>query len=282
VARPAEVAGFGYWSGRDVRVRFRPAPPDAGVVFLRRDLPQPALISATVENRIEAPRRTNLSAGGQTVEMVEHILAALAGMQIDNCEVSLDAAEAPGCDGSSLAFVAALREAGAVEQPALRKQLVVTEVVRVGDGDCWVEAAPSRGGEFVLRYRLDYGSDSPIGRETLELAVTPASFVRELASARTFLLRSEAEWLRSQGLGTRAGYGDLLVFGEEGPIENELRFENECVRHKTLDLLGDLALAGCDIVGRITAHRSGHRQNADLVRALRVEGKILDGRRRSA
>src|SRR5690606_5865820 len=107
---------------------------------------------------------------------------------------------------------------------------------------------------------------------------TPQSFERELASARTFLLLQEAEWLRAQGLGTRATYRDLLVFDDHGPIDNELRFENECVRHKTLDLLGDLALAGCDIVGRITAHRSGHRQNADLVRALLVEGQMMDRR----
>ena len=209
-------------------------------------------------------------------------LAALAGLQVDNCEVRLDAAEAPGCDGSSLAFVAALKEAGIVEQPAVRTQLLVTETVRVGDEDCWVEASPAPRGGLTLRYRLDFGVNNPIGRETFELAVTPASFERELAAARTFLFQEEAEWLRSQGLGVRATHQDLLVFGDEGPIDNELRFHNECVRHKTLDLLGDLALSGCDIVGRISAHRSGHRQNADLVRALRVEGTILDQRRRTA
>ncbi len=282
LARSASVDGFGYWSGRDVRVEFRPAPADTGIVFFRSDVPQPVATPATVQFRIEAPRRTTLSVRGVAVEMVEHILAALAGLRIDNCEVWMSAAEAPGCDGSSSAFVAALQRAGVVEQLAPRKQLVVTETIRVGDDDCWVEASPSPTGELVLRYRLDFGANSPIGRETFQLAVTPESFVRELATARTFLLRHEAEWLLSQGLGARTTYRDLLVFDDEGPIENELRFENECERHKTLDLLGDLALSGCDIVGRIAAHRSGHRQNADLVRALLVEGQIIDQRRRTA
>jgi UDP-3-O-acyl N-acetylglucosamine deacetylase len=273
LARSAAVEGFGYWSGRDVRIEFRPAPADAGVVFFRDDLPKPIPIAVAVQNRLEAPRRTTLSAPGATVEMVEHILAALAGLRIDNCHVHATAAEMPGCDGSSLAFVAALKEAGTVEQNALRAQLVVTEPTRVGDEECWVEASPAPKGGLTLRYRLDYGPDNPIGRETIELKVTPDSFERELAPARTFLLKHEANWLRAQGLGMRATYRDLLVFDDRGPIENELRFENECVRHKTLDLLGDLALAGCDLVGRITAHRSGHRQNAELVRMLLKEGQ---------
>jgi UDP-3-O-acyl N-acetylglucosamine deacetylase len=267
------VEGFGYWSGRDVRVEFHPAPADSGVVFFRDDLPKATPIEAAVHNRLEAPRRTTLSAAGATVEMVEHILAALAGLRIDNCHVHATAAEMPGCDGSCLAFVSVLKQAGMVEQNAVRPQLVVTEPVRVGDEECWVEAGPTAKGGLTLRYRLDYGSDNPIGRETIELKVTPESFERELAPARTFLLKHEANWLRAQGLGTRATYQDLLVFDEHGPIENELRFENECVRHKTLDLLGDLALAGCDLVGRITAHRSGHRQNAELVRVLLKEGQ---------
>jgi UDP-3-O-[3-hydroxymyristoyl] N-acetylglucosamine deacetylase len=116
VARPAAVEGFGYWSGRDVRVEFHPAPANTGVVFCRSDLKPPAWIPAAVENRTEAPRRTTLAVPGAAVEMVEHILAALAGLQIDNCQVRVDAPEMPGGDGSSLVFVQALQEAGAVEQ----------------------------------------------------------------------------------------------------------------------------------------------------------------------
>ena len=134
--------GFGFWSGRDVRVEFHPAPVDSGVGVLREDLPGCPRIPATVDRRIEMPRRTTLAEGSARVEMVEHILAALAGLQIDNCEVRVNAAEMPGCDGSSLPFVTALQAAGTVPQDALRPQLMVTEPARVGDEQCWVEAHP--------------------------------------------------------------------------------------------------------------------------------------------
>jgi UDP-3-O-acyl-N-acetylglucosamine deacetylase len=124
-----------------------------------------------------------------------------------------------------------------------------------------------------LRCRIDYGPHSAIGEQAFEVSVTPQSFRRELADSRTFLLKQEAEWLRSQGLGRRASYRDLLVFDDDGPIDNSLRYENECVRHKTLDLVGDLALAGCDLVGEIVADCSGHRLNAELVKALTAQNQ---------
>ncbi|MEQ8787880.1 MAG: UDP-3-O-acyl-N-acetylglucosamine deacetylase [Pirellulaceae bacterium] len=281
IAHTADVLGFGYWSSQDVRVQFRPAAENTGIVFVRDDLSPARRIPANIENRIETPRRTTLAADGAVVEMVEHIMAALWGLSIDNCEVHVDACEMPGCDGSSQAYVDALRGAEIVEQDALRRQLIVTDTTRVGGDDAWVSASPARDG-LHIKYRLDYGNHTPIGRQTINLTVTPESFVAELARARTFVLRQEAEWLREQGLGVRATYQDLLVFGEEGPLDNELRFQDECVRHKTLDLVGDLALAGCPVVGQITAHRSGHRLNAELVRALLSEGQILEPLRKSA
>ncbi len=133
-----------------------------------------------------------------------------------------------------------------------------------------------------VKFRLDYGSGNAIGRQTLQLAITPDSFRRELAASRTFMLEEEAQWLLARGFGKRATYQNLLVFDKDGPIQNELRFRDECVRHKALDLLGDLALTGCDIVGHVIAHRSGHRLNAELVRALLNEEEIVEGWRRSA
>lgn len=278
----AQVSGFGYWTGRDVNVEFRPAPPETGIVFVRDDLSPPVRISAQLANRIEVPRRTCLAADGASVDMVEHILAALAGLQVDNCEIRVDAGEMPGCDGSSRAFVEAIRQAGIEEQPAPRARLVVDDVTRVGDENSWVEAHPSRINGFSMKVRLDYGR-GPIGRQSVHFVITPASFVRELAGARTFLTKDEALWLRNQGLGLRATHQDLLVFDETGPIENALRYEDECVRHKALDLIGDLALCGCDLVGHFVAFCSGHRLNAELVRGLLVEGRIQHGEiRRSA
>jgi UDP-3-O-acyl N-acetylglucosamine deacetylase len=282
ISQPATVRGFGFWSGKDVTLEFRPAPPDTGIVFVRRDLASPARIPAVVANRIETPRRTTLTCGGAQVEMIEHVMAALAGLRIDNCEVWVDEPEMPGCDGSALPFVEALVAAGAVEQPAQRARLVVKNVTRLGNDESWVEARPSSDGNMTVKFRLDYGSGNAIGRQTLQLVVTPESFSKELAPCRTFVLQQEAEWLVSRGLGKRATYQNLLVFDEHGPVENELRFRDECVRHKALDLVGDLAMAGCDLVGHFIAHRSGHRLNAELVRALLNEEEIVQSRRRSA
>jgi UDP-3-O-acyl N-acetylglucosamine deacetylase len=282
ISTSVAVEGFGYWSGRDVRVEFRPAAADTGIVFVRRDMPRPARIKALVAHRVETPRRTTLEADGGAVEMVEHVMAALAGLRVDNCEVWVNEPELPGCDGSSLPFVVALEAAGVVEQEAWRAQLVVRNLIRLGVEDCWIEMRPSSSGCLTVKYHLDYGVDSAIGEQTLELPITPESFRRELASSRTFLLQEEADWMQSQGMGKRATHQNLVVFDKQGPVGNQLRFRDECVRHKTLDLVGDLALAGCDLVGHVVAHRSGHRLNADLVRAVLNEESLSEVWRRSA
>jgi UDP-3-O-[3-hydroxymyristoyl] N-acetylglucosamine deacetylase len=282
IAQSVSVSGFGFWSGRDVKLEFRPAIADTGIVFVRGDLEEPARIKAVVANRIETPRRTTLSSGGVSVEMVEHVMAALAGLQIDNCEVWVNEPEMPGCDGSSLPFVQALEAAGVEEQTSLRSRLVIRNITRLGNDESWVEARPSTNGSMSVKFRLDYGSGNAIGRQTLQLLVTPESFRRELAASRTFVLQEEAEWLVSRGLGKRATYQNVLVFDKDGPLENELRYRDECVRHKALDLIGDLALADCDLIGHFIAHRSGHRLNAELVRALLNEEEIVEGWRRSA
>ncbi|MDH3717005.1 MAG: UDP-3-O-acyl-N-acetylglucosamine deacetylase [Planctomycetota bacterium] len=283
IKNKAAVKGFGYWSGIDVCVEFRPAATGTGIVFVRHDLTTPVRIPALVENRIETPRRTSISKDGATVEMVEHILAALAGLGIDNCEVWVDQTEMPGCDGSSLHFVDALQAAGKVAQDAVRQQLIVHEITRLGDSEHWIEAQPSRDGGTTIRYRLDYTDASPaIGRQTAEFAVNTEVFCRELASSRTFMLDQEAKWLLSQGFGQRVQPSDVLVFDQDGPLENELRYEDECVRHKILDIVGDLSLAGCQIVGKIIAHRSGHRLNAELVKVLLNEGTVVETQRLSA
>lgn len=278
----ATVSGRGYWSGKEVTVRFLPAPEDTGVVFVREDMDGSPQIPALVDYRIEVPRRTNLVHQGATVEMVEHVLAALAGLQVDNCLVHVNSAEMPGLDGSAKDYVEQILAAGIEQQATPRPVLTISEVVRVGDDECWVEARPSGSKRLKFKYRLDFGTEGLIGRETLEAKLNPEYFTAELAPARTFLLLQEAEWLRSQGLGTHVDFSELLVFGPEGPIDNELRFEDECVRHKVLDLVGDLALAGCDIQGTVIANRSGHRLNAELVKQLLKENQVAYMSRRTA
>jgi UDP-3-O-acyl N-acetylglucosamine deacetylase len=282
VAAPAAVEGFGYWQGRDVRVEFRPADAGTGIVFVRSDLEGCPRIAARVENRVETPRRTSLRCGSVGVDMIEHIMAALSGVGVDNCEVWVDAAEMPGCDGSALPFVEAIDAAGIVAQDAPRARQVVRDVLRLENGRGWFEVRPHSPEETLLRYQLDYGEGNSIGRQSFELVLTPDSFRRELAPCRTFMLKSEADWLLSQGLGQRATCRDLLVFGDDGPIDNELRFPDECVRHKLMDMVGDLALAGCQLFGSFSACRSGHRLNAELVGALRTVAEIVIPWRRCA
>jgi UDP-3-O-acyl N-acetylglucosamine deacetylase len=271
----AVVEGIGYWSGRDVRVEFRPAESRQGIVFVRSDLPGRPRIEAAVANRIEMPRRTVLLAGAASVEMVEHIMAALAGMHVDNCEVWVDQPEMPGCDGSAKAFVEAIQQAGIIEQDAPRELFVIREVQRLGNEECWIEARPAAGDKTIIHYELDYGSGNPIGRQSLEVTLAPRYFHLSLASSRTFMLQREAAALQAQGLGQRTTFDDLLIFDHEGPIGNALRFPDECVRHKILDMLGDFALAGCDLAGRFVAYRSGHRLNAELVRAMFASSSAL-------
>ena len=275
IAAVTRLRGTGYWTGQRVTVEFRPASIDHGIVFVRRDLQPVKRIKAIAEHSVETPRRTTLTANGGTVEMVEHILAALSGLRIDNCEVCVDAAEMPACDGSSLEVTQALLDAGIVKQEALCHVLQVTRPIRVGDERAWIEASPCPTGQFTVRYELDYPDCPAIGNQVLETTVTPTSFRQELAAARTFVTEDEARRIQLSGLGANVGYQDILVFGEDGPVGNQLRFPNECVRHKVLDLVGDLAIAGAEIHAHVKAYRSGHRLNAQLVKALLADQALL-------
>ena len=268
IARDASVRGVGFLTGADVTVRFRPAEPGSGVVFRRADLPGGPTVPAHIRHVIPRQRRTTIQRGEAVVEMVEHVMAALSGLRIDNCLVDIDAGETPGCDGSSRAFVEALHEAGTVSQDRPRDRLVISRPITVHEDGATITAHPGTADGLVLSYNLDYGRHTPIGRQSLFLPITPESFRDELATSRTFILAEEAEGLRKAGLGRGITESDLLVFGPDGPIGNPLRFPDECVRHKILDMVGDLALAGRDLMGHVVAHRSGHMLNAALVRKL--------------
>ena len=251
-----------------MKLEFHPAVANSGVVFVRTDLPGQPRIEATISNRATGPRRTTLVSNDHAVHLVEHVLSALAGMKIDNCEVHVDQAEIPGLDGWSIGFVLALQSAGKVELDATRKITWVTENTRVGDEESWIEMAPADNQSFELEFFLDYPGQPAIGKQHWSTKLTTADYCEQIAPARTFVLDSEAEQLRAKGLGERVGYQDLLVFDQHGPIENELRFDEECARHKVLDMIGDFALINTDIVGKFTAFKSGHRLNSEVVREL--------------
>lgn len=234
---------------------------------MRTDVAGQPEIKAVIQNRVNGPRRTTLVNGGVAVEMVEHVLAALAGMQIDNCRILVDRAEMPGCDGSSEAFVEALAQVKITTFENPRPKIFVREVIRVGDEFSWIEARPSSQDALELNYELSYSCPA-IGAQKFTTTIDPISFRSQVAPARTFVLQHEADQLRQQGLGERVTYQDVLVFDDQGPIDNTLRFENECARHKVLDMVGDFSLAGADLVGKFTASRSGHRLNSQMVFAL--------------
>ena len=262
-----------------MHIEFRPARVDSGIVFVRRDCATPVRIPARVGNRVDVMRRTTIARDDYSVDMIEHVMASLAGLRIDNCEVWVDRAEMPGLDGSSQPFVEVLLQAGRVEQLAFRPVLKVNEVVRIEDTNAWIEAHPYPC--FAIEYQLEY-SHPMIGRQVFAADLTAELFVDQLAAARTFMLKSEAELLQAQGLGTHVSFKDLLVIGENGPIENQLRFADEYARHKSLDLIGDLAMAPFDIQAKIVAHRSGHRLNAEMAKELLAQAEIVRPVRKSA
>lgn len=268
IAGPAQVQGVGFVTGKTIRLRFRPAPINTGIVFHRIDLGPQALLPARIDQVTGTARRTTLGKAPLNVSLVEHVLAALAGMHVDNCIVELDGPEPPGLDGSARSFVQALNEAGFVLQNARRDVLGVTKTVLVRSNDATLAIHPPVGSELRISYFLDYGRSSPIVRQVHTQSITPAGFAQELASCRTFLLEEEAHALLAQGLGSQTTITDLVVFGPHGPIDNSLRFGNEPARHKILDIVGDLSLAGFDLCGHVVAYRSGHPLNIELARLL--------------
>ena len=252
-------------------MRMRPGEPHSGIWFVRTDQSPPTRIAAHVDNVSKRARRTALRNGTVAIETVEHCLSACAGLGIDNLQVELNANEVPGLDGSSLPFVQRLREAGIEEQEPLIEPYVIDDVVRVAEGDSELIALPPLDPTrdvLEVTYDLDYGPESAIERQSYRTTVTPETFEANVAPARTFVLRHEADELRAAGFGGHLTYQDLLIIGDDGPIENVYRFPDECVRHKILDLIGDLYLMGRPLVGRIHARKSGHALNHELARTL--------------
>jgi UDP-3-O-acyl N-acetylglucosamine deacetylase len=259
----------GFVTGARARVRFRPAPADAGVVFVRTDLPgPPAAVPARVGAVTDTRRRTTLGPAAAGVTLVEHVLAALAGLRIDNCVVEIDGPEPPGLDGSALGYVAALTAAGVVAQAARRPVLGVDQPLVLRRDGATIAVHPADGPGLRVSYLLDYGPVGPIPRQVVTLDLTPDTFAREVTAARTFVLESEAAALKAQGVGRHLSPKDVVVFGPRGPIDNALRAADEPARHKVLDLVGDLSLCGFDLAGHVVAYRSGHALNVELAAAL--------------
>jgi len=265
---PTKTTGVGLHTGARVELGLRPAPPDTGIVFHRTDLSGMPSIAALAANVGDTRLSSTLKGEGTSVSTVEHLMSALAGMGIDNLHVDIAGPEIPIMDGSAGPFVFLLQSAGIVEQSASKHYLRVVHTVEVKDGDKWARFEPCDG------FKLDFTIDFPhpvFGLENRHVVVDFAehSYAKEVARARTFGFMQDVEAMRAAGLGLGGSLQNAVVLDEFGVLNSEgLRYDNEFVRHKVLDAIGDLYLLGHPLIGQYTAYKSGHALNNQLARAL--------------
>jgi UDP-3-O-[3-hydroxymyristoyl] N-acetylglucosamine deacetylase len=263
--RQVSCAGIGLHSGTKVSLTLKPASAGTGIVFRRVDLGID--IPASVELVKSLHYATVLGHQGATVETVEHLLAALVSAGIDNVVIELSQREVPIMDGSSAPFLYLIQEAGVKRLSAARRYLKVLRPVSVGQGDKHIAIYPSD--HFKVSYTISF--DHPLLRhQSRTTRITEQSFADDIASARTFGFLKEVEWMRQQGLALGGSLENAIVIGDTGVL-NALRFEDEFVRHKILDAVGDLALLGRPVLGHVVAHRAGHALHTTLASQLLAE-----------
>jgi UDP-3-O-[3-hydroxymyristoyl] N-acetylglucosamine deacetylase len=269
IRQPIRTSGIGLHSGRKVFMALLPAAPDTGIVFRRIDLDPPVEVPARAELLREAVMCSTLVAeNGQKVATIEHLMSAFAGLGIDNCLVELSAPEIPIMDGSAGPFVFLIQSAGSIEQDAPRRFIRIRQPVQVSDGDRWARFEPHPG------YRLSFSIEfkHPAFKSDTQQAVVDFStttYVREVARARTFGFMRELDALRAASLGLGATLENVVALDEFRVVNHDgLRYEDEFVRHKILDAIGDLYLLGHPVIGAYTAFKSGHALNNRLVRAV--------------
>jgi UDP-3-O-[3-hydroxymyristoyl] N-acetylglucosamine deacetylase len=261
--RDVGCTGIGLHSGRPVCLRLRPAAPDHGIRFLRRDVG--VEIPASLAFLSRQDHATTLSRDGVSIDTVEHLLSALYALGVDDALVEVDGPEIPILDGSAAPFVILVHEVGLRPHPVARQYLRVLKPVEVVHGGKRARLLPSE--HFEVAYTI--GFDHPLLRhQALSLRITPESFVEELAPARTFGFLREVETLRRNGLALGGSLENAVVIGESGVLNNKLRFEDEFVRHKMMDAVGDLALLGYPIAGRLEAVKAGHALHAAVAQKL--------------
>lgn len=280
IGREVSLSGRGLFSGEQVTVTLGPAEPGEGIIFIREQDGKSAQIRATIQNVLKRPRRTCLKNGTLLVETVEHCMAALNGMGVDNAIVRVTGGrvgELPGGDGSSRPFVELLEEAGLVEQDLPLNPLIIRKPEQVSIGDATLAALPGPSDRLEILYEFEAGE--PLGRQIFRCTLDSKDhqeFATQIAPARTWVFEHEARELQARGMGTHLTPQDLLVISPKGPIDNTFRFADECIRHKVLDLLGDLYLLGRPVYGRLVGHKSGHELNHMLVRKLLQQEQNLD------
>jgi len=262
------ATGVGLHTGKKVLMTVRPGAVDSGIVFIRTDLPQTQDIPARAENVGETTLGTTLIQGAAKVSTVEHLLSAFAGLGIDNARVEVNAPEVPIMDGSAGPFVFLLQSAGIEEQHAPKRFIRVLKPVRVEDGDKWAQFEPFEG--FKVNFEIEF--DHPVFKRRVQRATmdfSTTSFLKEISRARTFGFMRDLETLRSRNLALGGTLDNAIVLDDAGVLnEDGLRYEDEFVKHKILDAIGDLYLLGHSLIGEFSGHKSGHGLNNRLLRAL--------------
>jgi UDP-3-O-[3-hydroxymyristoyl] N-acetylglucosamine deacetylase len=272
VQRPAEVSGVGLHSGVPVRIRILPAPCSTGIVFLRTDLDN-FQIPASWRHVARVSYATSLMRQGVLISTTEHLLSVLYSMGIDNAYIEIDNLEVPILDGSGLPFVKLLEEAGVRQFRRKRRYLRIRRPISVEDKGKRISILPDE----AFRLTCDTEYQPPVGRQSLELEVTPERYAAELAFARTFGWESDLDQMRNMGLIRGASLENAVCFTRGGVLNPEgLRAPDECCRHKALDLIGDLALLGRPLLGHVIAERAGHAMHAALVKTIMSDPSLYE------
>lgn len=262
IRKAVSLEGVGLHSGKHARITLTPAPANSGITFKTADHDEP--IPAAPESVVNSHYATTVGRNGTRILTVEHLLAAAAGVGIDNLLVEVDGPEIPAADGSAKPFVAMLAAAGRVEQSAARRRIVIPYPIRVGNGARWIQIIPAN--TFRISYTLD--NDHPaIGTQAITCTPTERMFIEEFAPARTYGFLRDLGTMRKNGLARGASLENAIGVGKRAVL-NGLRFRDEFVRHKILDLIGDLALLGRPILGHVIARNAGHALNFELVVAI--------------
>lgn len=280
IRETAKTTGVGLHCGTRVQLTLHPAPVDAGIVFRRVDQTPPVTLPASATSIGDTRMASVLEKGGVRVSTVEHLMSACAGLGIDNLTVDVTAEEIPIMDGSAASFVFLLQQAGSVEQEAAKKFIRVLKTVEVREGqgkqEKWARLEPHHG--FRLKFFIEFNHPAVDGSgQTAEVDLSLESYIEEIARARTFGFMQDVETLRGMGL-ARGGSLENAIVMDEFRILNAggLRYQNEFVRHKILDAMGDLYLAGHPLLASYTAHKSGHDLNNKLLRALLADSSAYE------
>jgi UDP-3-O-[3-hydroxymyristoyl] N-acetylglucosamine deacetylase len=263
IAAPIEFSGVGLHSGAPVFMRLLPAPGGCGILFRRTDLDN-FEIPATGRNVAKVSYATNLMRQGVLISTTEHLLSALIGTGVDNVIVELDNLELPILDGSALPYIEAFRDIGLKIQRRRREYLRIRKTVEVHEGEKFIGVYPGEG--YSVSYKIDF--PSPIGRQGFVVDLATRDYGAQIAPARTFGFKEDEEKLRNMGLIRGVSESNAIILNGKGVINGPLRFNDEFVRHKVLDLIGDLALAGHHILGHVVAERAGHAMHTALVARL--------------